>query len=758
MTNSLSHHEHPSTASRSRDVQTISDPGQTDLHTISDISHIHQSSHTIDSDDEREIKIQPFSKQPFVLSEPVHIPWAWKSTLLPKARSGELTLEEYSAAAPTILLHGNERECACFDKLVPKPQPSTQPTTTSSSTADASQTREEHAISGPKSKTSRKDAANTKATSKPKKRKKPPSFGSKSKDKAVIVKSEPKPAKKKKESPWANPDRTWSPPVGVTSTFQKGMYSNQWSRPPLFTTFIQKHFWGKAKTKLGFTGYHWCPDHDVLPDSEWDLLIRKLILPYALVNIPFAKGLCEKVLTKLVRLCITNRTSMCVITPYRPKDPTHKAIYESSKHGYVLLKNKVSFLRILDQYSRPGVCSTPIIILFLNFPESPKISVDNDLDGIWDTTHFPFHKFNACPNKILVQAHKQDFSHSQIKQISEIVEKSKSVEIARLASREITLQWPKLDLNTFHKLHYGFNIFAQQWHTSKVPDPLWNSHFPGMTKPQNRRVISYSEYNNLCGDDSKLFKDNISYENHLCKLCGKVGHPQNLCWRRIRTSKDMNLCRPTDIILNKFILSFPPCKPFSAKPVNISVIEFINNIQRDITNRASLFSQQWNHFAQNHKVRPSLIDPGFGQFRQGLPYWYALGCPTFILQWIAFGIPVFWTDLRPETFEVQHEFKKGTPRNSHPEIIKQMQSFHKLGCLLPIRRNFTLGCAPLFTRESSGKIRCIHDLRYVNRFILALKFTLTTTVNFCALCVLGTVFLTTDFSKRTHSQIFQTKR
>ena len=40
--------------------------------------------------------------------------------------------------------------------------------------------------------------------------------------------------------------------------------------------------WGKRKEKLGFTGYHWCPDFDVTKDSEWDLLRRKIIMPFAL--------------------------------------------------------------------------------------------------------------------------------------------------------------------------------------------------------------------------------------------------------------------------------------------------------------------------------------------------------------------------------------------------------------------------------------------------------------------------------------------
>ena len=671
--------------------------------------------------------------------EPPYQAWSWRPRIQQLKSTGQLTAKIWEETQSQIFEFGDQNELDLFHQLYP------QPSATKETTVDPPIKIPKKQLVSPPSlsiKTTTGKPSNT-GNSKQKK----PHFGAKAKKKRANSTAVP-PAKIARTREWVERDRTWSPPKGVTHSFFQKNYSNQWSRPPKFTKFIQQQNWGSENCKLGFTGYKWCPDHDVIPESEWDLLIRKIVMPLALINIPFQKPICEKLLTKLVRLCFTNRTSMCVISPYRPKDPIHTAIYNSVRNGYVLLKNPVSFLRIQDNYSRPGVCSTQIIILFINFPGSPKISVENNLDGIWNTKGFPFHKFNPVENLALVQAHKSDFS-TQGSKLQSIVDKCTQVEQIRLQSRDINISWPELKLNNFRTQKYGFNVFAPQWH-SKHPDPLWQKHFPGMTKPAKRKTISYQEYNILCGDDSKLFQDNKNYENHLCTLCGKTGHPQKLCWRRVRSSNSLKLTDPTEKALHAFLLSFPTCRPFKSLAQNQCPIAFINELQKDISHRANHFNTSWHQFALSKGVNPSLVQPGFGQLRQGLPYWYALGCPTFILQWIAFGIPVFWTDMKPQVFEVKHDEHHGKPKNSHPEILSQMEKFHELGCLLPIRRKYVRGCAPLFTRFSSNKVRCIHDLRYVNRFILSLKFTLTTAINFCALCAAGTVFITTDFSKAWH--------
>ena len=513
----------------------------------------------------------------------------------------------------------------------------------------------------------------------------------------------------------------------VTSRFS---YSNQWARPTALTKFFQKLRWGVRKEKLGFTGYDWCPDFHVEPGSEWDLLRRKIILPFALINIPFEKGLCEEILVKMVRLCIHNYTSMVVISPYRPYDPVHKAIYNSKKHGYILLLDPISFLRIEDDYSRPGVCPVKIILIFLNFYNSPKISVRNNLDGIFDANKIPLVDFTPLPNIGLVQPSRHAFQSSDILKIQNLVSQCQNYETARLKSREMNLLWPELQFNQYRTLNYGFDVCADVFHNSNHPDPLWHKQFPGKTKPRRFKSIPYRQYDKLCGDDSKIYGSRLDFENHTCTLCGKKGHDRSICWRRIRTSQSMKLVDATDKVLNLFITSLTPCPPLPHITPFDDKITFILELQKQILDRANYFSTTWDVFARSRNICPDLVQPGFGQLRQGLPFWFALGVPTFILQWVAFGIPVFWTHARPEPCEVAHDFDHGVPVDSHPEVKKSIFDFVKLGCLLPVRRRHALAICPLFARESGNKIRCIHDLRYVNRFILKLRFTLTTAVNF----------------------------
>ena len=516
----------------------------------------------------------------------------------------------------------------------------------------------------------------------------------------------------------------------VTSKFS---YSNQWARPTALTKFFQKLRWGVRKEKLGFTGYDWCPDFHVEPGSEWDLLRRKIILPFALINIPFEKGLCEEILVKMVRLCIHNYTSMVVISPYRPYDPVHKAIYNSKKHGYILLLDPISFLRIEDDYSRPGVCPVKIILIFLNFYNSPKLSVHNNLDGIFDANKIPLVDFTPLPNIGLVQPSRHAFQSSDIVKIQNLVSQCQNYETARLKSREMNLLWPELQFNQYRTLNYGFDVCADVFHNSNHPDPLWHKQFPGKTKPRRFKSISYRQYDKACGDDSKIYGSRLDFENHTCTLCGKKGHDRSICWRRIRTSQSMKLVDATDKVLNLFITSLTPCPPLPHITPSDDKIAFILKLQKQILDRANYFSTTWDVFARSRNICPDLVQPGFGQLRQGLPFWFALGVPTFILQWVAFGIPVFWTHARPEPCEVAHDFDHGVPVDSHPEVKKSIFDFVKLGCLLPVRRRHALAICPLFARESGNKIRCIHDLRYVNRFILKLRFTLTTAVNFCRL-------------------------
>ena len=136
--------------------------------------------------------------------------------------------------------------------------------------------------------------------------------------------------------------------------------------------------------------------------------------------------------------------------------------------------------------------------------------------------------------------------------------------------------------------------------------------------------------------------------------------------------------------------------------------------------------------------------------RQGLPFWAAIGTPNYILQWIAFGIPVFWGGVLPHHYEVINDMKDGKWVNSEQGIIKHVEALAALGCYEPVLFKYVKCVLPLFLRYSSNKMRCIQDCRGVNLHVIDFKFSLKTSENFCELLSPGSIIITSDFSKCWH--------
>ena len=111
---------------------------------------------------------------------------------------------------------------------------------------------------------------------------------------------------------------------------------------------------------------------------------------------------------------------------------------------------------------------------------------------------------------------------------------------------------------------------------------------------------------------------------------------------------------------------------------------------------------------------------------------------------MAFGVPVFWGEHKPDCYEVIQEGET----ESH--IVDHVRELAQLGCYEPVRSQYPRCVLPAFSRFSSNKLRTIIDSRGPNHNVVDLKFTLLTNVNFCELLVDGAVLITSDFSKCWH--------
>ena len=509
------------------------------------------------------------------------------------------------------------------------------------------------------------------------------------------------------------------------------------SLPTQFLNFVEGIPWGPDKIQFQLSSQIVWEEHQSF-ETISEILHLKDIIPFSIVWLPFFAEILDFALKRLFRISFSSYASTLIICPFVDESKYLPFFRDNPKHGSILLTQPVNF------------CAFPCILICLNFKTARHISVTNNQFGIFATNSFS-RDFVPLKSQSIISHVSDPNSSNFIPLVQNKLSEAFELEQTRLDSRFQCPKFPALKVNNFVKPTYDFDVTSVEFHYSSPH--LLRKYFPPelFPKPKRKLAISYQKYNEMCGDDTKITQNSIPSEQLFCSLCGKFGHENSFCWMRVRSSKELGLTSPTDLALNAFLLNSTRAPSFPRMRPTDCIINFVTTLLLQIHSRAFDFTTAWEHFALSHNVSSNLIEPGFSQLRQGLAYWYAISCPIYVLQWIAFGIPVFWqSNARPPTFEVKPTCRHGAFEDSSPTTLKAVQKFLDMSFLLPITRDQAHCCAPLFDRESSGKMRSIHDLRLVNRYIMAISFTLFTAFNFCALAVAGSVFIITDFSSCWH--------
>ena len=531
----------------------------------------------------------------------------------------------------------------------------------------------------------------------------------------------------------------WDKSYGPRGTlFVTPFLTSQITLPQKFLNFVEGIPWGSKNVRFKRSShFHWT-QHQTF-ESILERFEMKDILPFSIVWLPFFAELLDFALKRLFRISFCGYASLIVVCPFLDESQYLPVFINNPKHGSILLSTPVNF------------CDHQCILLFLNFAQAKHLTVSNDSFGIFDISLSLRSDFAPLESQSIV-SHTSDPNCSKfLPLVRAKLDEAFALEQSRLDSRFQCPKFPALKVNDFVKRTFDFDVTSIAFHYTSPR--LVRKYFPRQLfpRPKDKVPISYQRYNEMCGDDSKITQNSIPSEELFCSMCGKFGHETDFCWMRLRSSKDLGLTSPTDLALNEFLLSYERAPSFVKLRPEDCIILFVTNLMLEIHARAKAFTDAWTAFARYKSVSANLIEPGFSQLRQGLAYWYAIACPIYVLQWIAFGIPVFWqSNARPPTFEVKPPSRKGVQQDSSPVTLKAVKKFLDMSFLLPIVRDQAHCCAPLFDRESSGKMRSIHDLRLVNRYIMAIAFTLFTAFNFCTLVASGSVFIITDFSSCWH--------
>ena len=533
---------------------------------------------------------------------------------------------------------------------------------------------------------------------------------------------------------WDHGQRIW---FADEENFVTPFCTDVLSLPKKFAKAFSNLAWGPSK--ISFTSNKfltWSPGLSC--DQIISLLSIKTTVPNTIVWFPFSNDVCTKALPKLFRICFTNDFSLVCLCPFYEGNKILESLLTDNRHGAIFLMNPVCF------------CTSPCVVLFLNCPSGLIIPVENTSDGIFEISEASSSKFHPRENFSLIESRPQNLDFVAISQTQAFVAASKQAELDRQRKNFQCESFPPVVLNDFVRKRFSFDPSSNgpHFYPCKALLELYPKNLTSRSKLP--KTLSYKEYNRRCGDDSKITGHPLKAEDMFCNSCGKIGHLPEICWMRFRSSKEMGLTSYKDMVLNKFLENLSKAPSLRPLRPGEDKLDFINHLDDELDKREAYFRTAWKIFASDHELSSDLVDPGFSQIRQGLAFWYAIACPLFILQWVAFGIPVFWFFSRPPPFEVKPTSTEGKWDNSSDITIQSVTKFLDLQFIVPVLRKFVHCCAPLFDRQSSGSWRCIHDLRLINRFIMKINFSLFTAFNYCNLAESGAVFIVTDFSKCWH--------
>jgi len=493
--------------------------------------------------------------------------------------------------------------------------------------------------------------------------------------------------------------------------------------------------WGGLKYAFSPNKYLLWDDSMTSEDIQ-KCLLTVCVLPNTIIWLPFNLPLCEKALQAIFRLSFSNSFALVAFCPFFENSTLLRSILANAQHASIVLSEPTNF------------CPIKTVLIFFQCPTGPDITVENTPLGCFSLASDVLSQFKILENCSLIAPRKFSPDGDITEKIEHLLQKADDLESNRQAQNFPCPKFDTLQVNNFIRKPFPFDITSNGPHF--YPCSAIRKFYPKklLTFPKKKRSMSYKEYNELCEDDTKITGHAITDSNLMfCTQCGKYGHLPEICWMNVRSTQQLGLTTPQDIALNSFLLSFPQAHSLPRLSPDDDKVKFVTDLQEKLEIRAGYFSKSWEIFAKTRRVSVDLVRPGFSQMRQGLAFWYAISCPTYVLQWVAFGIPVFWLFARPPPFEVRPHKTNSKPQDSSPTTLESIAKFLDLHFILPVPRKYIHCVAPLFDRESSGSMRSIHDLRLINRYIMKISFSLFTAFNFCNLSAEGSVFIVTDFSK-----------
>ena len=283
-------------------------------------------------------------------------------------------------------------------------------------------------------------------------------------------------------------DPAWAPPGMLYVT---PFISSCTTLPKVFSTFLEDIPWGNSQTPFSIsTQFIWKPE--MSQDSILDVFSTKVLLPHTIVWLPFVPDILDFAFKRLFRISFTNNASMIIVCPFLDSSIFLPTFLNNPKHGTILLSNPVDF------------CSFQCILIFVNFSNAPHISVSNQPDGCFSLENSLIESFIPLISQSLIANCPTTSNSDFIPIIDNHLRTAFDLEQQRLESRFQCPSFPPVKVNQFIRKSFAFDPASVAFHF--LPAPIIQKFFPKtlFPTPKKKSMISYSQYNTMFGDDSKI--------------------------------------------------------------------------------------------------------------------------------------------------------------------------------------------------------------------------------------------------------------
>ena len=403
-------------------------------------------------------------------------------------------------------------------------------------------------------------------------------------------------------------------------------------------------------------------------------------------------------------LALKNNRSYILKSPVRTSNPEWRFIVNLDIVTVVYLQQRVSFENIKQNYSRPGVCPSKTCYLFLNVRGENQL-FPNDSDGIFSYTKTWYDSLQCQP-----LTNTSIPTWPRVKNIVKDYNKKEQKAIALCSSSYkfddlIPSIKPSLDTSPFTPL-------SPLWNSSLSPllTRFFSPHYT--PRPRDKISISRAEYL-LKTHKGKFRPSGVS----CCSLCGSNSHPTQACVLRIPSVHDLGITDPDDLLMYKFLCAnFPFWERIVAIPGENEATT-ARRIRDTVLRREKSFITSVNQFfkTQRPPITFRWTRPSFSQARNHLPHHVALGKPLWILMGVCFGIYYPWLQTPP--------FRTiGTPPIVTDDMFEIILKEIKRGTFFISPPDFPDNVHPLFGAVSSGKLRLLFHLRWLNGYMASFRY------------------------------------